>query len=982
MMRRAVAAVLWLLASAVAALAADPPQAPILRIEAGGHTGAVPRLAVDAAGRILATAGYDKTVRLWSLRDGEPVAVLRPPIGERQEGEIYAVAITPDGRRVFAAGATGGAWDGTFSVYVFDAEKGSLSGLLPGLPAPVNDLAVSPDGTRFAAGLALGGIRVWDAASGRKLFDDAGYGGPVRAVAFDRQNRFYASCADGHVRAYDDAGHRIADAEPRAGLRPWGLAVSPDGDLLAVTYENADRQGSLHLDVLAAGTLAHAFSPETAGLKGEGLLSAAWMADVRGGVQLLAGGYARGAGGNVIRRWADFGMGAPTDLEAARDTILHILAVPGGGAVYSAEDPGWGRIAPDGRVAYRPQPPMVDLRPAREQRLAVSADGTIIEFSAGPGTLHFDAVARTLAPASKLDGNLTAAIVSAPGLSISGWLDTSAPRLNGVVLALERNEISRSLALLPDGRGVLLGTDTHLRLFGRDARPIGAVATPAAAWAVTVSADGRFAIAALLDGTLRWYGLTPDAPLAERAALFSHADGQHWVLFTPEGFFDDGDRGGEALVGVHLNRARNQQPEWISFSQAYRALYAPAVVQARLHGDPAPARAHAAELGDLRLRLVQQPLVELANPCVPGSGGACEPLELGRGLAPVIPAGATTLRLGVKVTDRGAGVGHLDVFVNKRNTGRHPPPPAAATTTIDVPLDPGANAVQLRAYDGTGTIFSETPPLVLASAGNGSGDTRGRLYVLAIGIDHFASPQLTLHNAVADARTFVDVVRRAATPLYRSVEITLLVDSQATRAGIMAAFNLLSQQVRSGDTFLFYVASHGDRGELDGRFLLIPEDESDISSAATIARDAIGENTLVAALARIPARDALLFLDTCHSGTVTADNLANVGHETGRYLLAAASSLQEALDSYDNRNGVFVYAVREGLSGKAATDPDGTVSALALGEYVSRRVGQLAREKKYQQDAQFKAAERELRSFPIGRVVRDAPPAAPELAPK
>ena len=38
------------------------------------------------------------------------------------------------------------------------------------------------------------------------------------------------------------------------------------------------------------------------------------------------------------------------------------------------------------------------------------------------------------------------------------------------------------------------------------------------------------------------------------------------------------------------------------------------------------------------------------------------------------------------------------------------------------------------------------------------------------------------------------------------------------------------------------------------------------------------------------------------------DNLANLGHETGRYLLTASTSVQEALDSYDNKNGVFVYA--------------------------------------------------------------------------
>jgi hypothetical protein len=57
-------------------------------------------------GRLLATAGFDKTVRLWSPPGGKPAGVLRPPIGAEQEGEIYAVAIAgrPPG---VAAGATG-----------------------------------------------------------------------------------------------------------------------------------------------------------------------------------------------------------------------------------------------------------------------------------------------------------------------------------------------------------------------------------------------------------------------------------------------------------------------------------------------------------------------------------------------------------------------------------------------------------------------------------------------------------------------------------------------------------------------------------------------------------------------------------------------------------------------------------------------------------------------------------------------------------
>src|SRR3954468_1093683 len=127
------------------------------------------------------------------------------------------------------------------------------------------------------------------------------------------------------------------------------------------------------------------------------------------------------------------------------------------------------------------------------------------------------------------------------------------------------------------------------------------------------------------------------------------------------------------------------------------------------------------------------------------------------------------------------------------------------------------------------------------------------------------------------------------------------------------------------------------------------------------------KSALATAVSRIRARNGLLLLDTCYSGQVTAENLANVGHETGRYLLAASSSLQEALDSYDNHNGVFVYAVREALGGRAARDSEGVISALSLGEYVSHRVGELAREKGHEQDAVFRSAQRDLRAFPLAK---------------
>ena len=98
--------------------------------------------------------------------------------------------------------------------------------------------------------------------------------------------------------------------------------------------------------------------------------------------------------------------------------------------------------------------------------------------------------------------------------------------------------------------------------------------------------------------------------------------------------------------------------------------------------------------------------------------------------------------------------------------------------------------------------------------------------MLAVGIDHFVAQSLTLNYAVADARTFVTTIQRSAEHLFSSVDMTVLLDQQATRAGILDAFERLAARVRPNDTFLFYVATHGVRDNDDKRFLLIPQDDS------------------------------------------------------------------------------------------------------------------------------------------------------------
>lgn len=134
-----------------------------------GHAQNVNGVAFTADGRSLVSAGYDATVRIWSLRgNAAPVIVTLP-------SALNTVALAHDGE-IVASGANG-------RVY-FVSAKGETPGEVEIGETPIISLAISPDGSLVAAAGIRGSVAVIDRKTRAILRTLVGPGLPVWSVAF------------------------------------------------------------------------------------------------------------------------------------------------------------------------------------------------------------------------------------------------------------------------------------------------------------------------------------------------------------------------------------------------------------------------------------------------------------------------------------------------------------------------------------------------------------------------------------------------------------------------------------------------------------------------------------------------------------------------------------------------------------------------------------------------------------------------------
>jgi WD40 repeat protein/serine/threonine protein kinase len=186
-------------------------------------------LAFSPDGKLLASAGFDTKVKLWDVARGEELKTL----AGHTHGEIRRVAFSPDGRSLASVGEDGAAilWDtATFKpLRKFLCQQGGLWGV-----------CFSPDGKTLATAGDDQCVRLWDLATGWLHGVLRGQKQRIRFVGYHPSGRYLASSAeDGAIMIWDLANWRPGEDKPPPGSLPghYGFGESfawrADGQLLA-----------------------------------------------------------------------------------------------------------------------------------------------------------------------------------------------------------------------------------------------------------------------------------------------------------------------------------------------------------------------------------------------------------------------------------------------------------------------------------------------------------------------------------------------------------------------------------------------------------------------------------------------------------------------------------------------------------------------------------------------------------------------------
>ena len=933
-----------------------------------------------------------------------------------------AVAFSPDGRRVIAGHGSGSGRLEILDVQRWTVER-TLADPSTSPDNAVTAVAFSPDGTRVAAaGTNKQGrtVQIWNPATGSREKHLPTGGSSLR---FSSDGRQLAVAGGAGVEIWDVTTGARLGAHPlgkhtslaftgelvrtQLGATTAAEIVSPtravvtDGNSLRLVDASGDRS--------ATGAVIHSFRPGA-----RPLVAAAVSADARRAISSEVG-----SSGAVVRIWnletlalerTLAGFGPPL---AMSPDGAHAIAGVSDGVVLL--DTKTGRVVRNlpitGGLGEHAQSRFL---PDGNHVVVVSNVGAVALWNTATGGSHIDSLGvypqrvvlsrsgfRALLPATS---NPTSFRAVASGITNDRgevWDLQTRKRISGGAFGGRYLLELSAAALLVDRHVIVAVGDTVDAYEIETGRLVRTMEVPSRAPSrIAISSDGQRALLTSLAGSITLWSLQDAAVIrtldphsgpitmlefvaGDRYAVSASDDGSmrlhrldtgtsvamvaigdHWAVYSSDGYFDASRRGGELVAAV-----KDLQP--FAIDQLAIRNNRPDVLLDRIGLGTRDAIAHFRSRYDKRLKSLRLDERHLTTQF--DRAPEARIVSLVRD--------GKFVDLEIQLSDREA-LARYNLYVN--DVPMHGGLGAEVSGTDQtlrerVELGAGLNRIEVTALNRAGSESLRDAKQVVLEA------TRGDLYYIGLGVSKYRDPRLDLKYAHKDA-TDLAAAFGAGKTAFTNYHAKTFTDTEVTVATIRAAKDLL-RDAKVDDTVVVFVAGHGMHARDATADYFFVTHESD---PERLAETAASFGLLEDLLQNIPPRRKLLLLDTCESGeldeeeaiTAPATNgglrsrgLVRVQGPGGRVRSAAArrflfdreryiyndlarrsgsivlSSSRGSEVSYEGdewQNGVFTHMLVRALSSAAAdADRSGSVTIDELRAYLSNEVPKLTDDRQH-----------------------------------
>jgi len=924
-----------------------PPTKPVPRVAADRHVGFITKIDVTANGHFALTVSDDKTARVWDLRNRRLHETIRVPIAAGHEGRLYAGTINFDGTLAALGGYTGMLGDRGAIIYLYNLRTGNLNTIRDLPVAAVDNLLFSRNGRYLAAAFAGGhGLMVLDLVDQRLVRHMQQGNERILGMDFGPDHSLIVTALDGSVNKYGgEKFELLVNNTLSLDGEPMHVRYSPDNSKLAVGYRAAPM-----ISILDAQTLEQLRTLDASTVDGlVGLIAAEWSSD---GSYVFGGGRTLGNIETPLLRWSLFGDAGPQTLLMAPKRIGDIHRLPDGQILYASGMPTIGLVSTDGTQQWHVDAVTADIRSADAAAFRLTADGLAVQFP-------FDRQGRRIGNFSPVTINPTVSLQVGPAPAERmypahdtdpAWdvqLDSEAftASLNGVNIELDPRESPRTYTLSGKAGRLFLGTAWFLRAYNEAAQLVWRTEVTGKVQLMNTSKDGRWVVAALSDGTIRWFR-TKDG--AEVLALFPHANGKEWIAWIPDGYYMSSLYGDE-YMGWQINRGWMELPDFFKAVQFERVLYRPDVVQAffQSYGDSASITNL---LGADSFSIDQ--LQNIAPPRIVSSTS--------------IDQSSKSVGLLVSAESTNRDMQEISVYVDGI------PIISAAERSVDegdarllkrkfsLPVSGGESLVRIEISNsksiGVNEFFIDNPfP---------SARRKGDLYLLAVGVSEFNDDDiLDLSYAAKDARDIAQAFTDTSKALFDNIHIKVIADGgevPPTAKQISSGLNFF-RRAKAQDTVVLFFASHGLT--INSDYYFAPFDaQIDPSEKGRLIDDDFVLDTFVKweeifEPMRLAAGKRLMIVDTCASADITGPtdlfSLQKRSASSKIAFLTASAGDQLSQELSGEQQGLFTFTVLTALRTQYDPNEDGVVTLNEVFELSSEMVPNRREDKLLEQTPQL-----------------------------